>query len=119
MLGAYSTYAVQSFFQAHLPGAFRWYLIAAIPVAFGVTMAVGMLLERTVIKHLYGRPLETLLATWGISLGLIQTVRLIFGAQNVAVANPDWLAGGVELARGLVLPYARIGVVAFVVVVAG
>jgi urea transport system permease protein len=118
MLGAYSTYAVQSFFQAHLPGAFRWYLLAAIPVAFGVTMAVGMLLERTVIKHLYGRPLETLLATWGISLGLIQTVRLIFGAQNVAVANPDWLAGGIELTHGLVLPWSRVGVIAFVIVVA-
>jgi urea transport system permease protein len=118
MLGAYSTYAVQTFFQAHLPGAFRWYLLAAIPVAFAVTMLVGMLLERTVIKHLYGRPLETLLATWGISLGLIQTVRLVFGAQNVAVANPDWLAGGIELAHGLVLPWSRIGVIAFVVVVA-
>ena len=57
---------------------------------------VGVALERGVIRHLYGRPLETLLATWGISLGLIQTVRLIFGAQNVAVANPDWLAGGVR-----------------------
>ena len=78
-----------------------------------------MLLERTVIKHLYGRPLETLLATWGISLILIQTVRLIFGAQNVAVANPDWLAGGIELAHGLVLPYSRVAVVVFVVLVAG
>jgi urea transport system permease protein len=118
MLGAYSTYAVQSFFQAYLPGALRFYLIAAIPIAFAVTVLVGVVLERTVIRHLYGRPLETLLATWGISLGLIQTVRLIFGAQNVAVANPDWLAGGVELAHGLVLPYNRIGVVVFVIVVA-
>jgi urea transport system permease protein len=118
MLGAYSTYAVQTFFQAHMPGAFRWYLIAAIPVAFLVTLLVGMLLERTVIRFLYGRPLETLLATWGISLGLIQTVRLVFGAQNVAVANPDWLAGGIELAHGLVLPWSRIGVIAFVIVVA-
>jgi urea transport system permease protein len=118
MLGAYSTYAVQTFFQAHLPGAFRWYLLAAVPVAFLVTMLVGMLLERTVIKHLYGRPLETLLATWGISLGLIQTVRLIFGAQNVAVANPDWLAGGIEITHGLVLPWSRIGVIGFVIVVA-
>jgi urea transport system permease protein len=118
MLGAYSTYAVQTFFQAHAPGAFRWYLLAAVPVAFLVTMLVGMLLERTVIRFLYGRPLETLLATWGISLALIQTVRLIFGAQNVAVANPDWLAGGIELAHGLVLPWSRVGVIAFVVVVA-
>jgi len=117
MLGAYATYAVQTFFQNHLAGAFQYYLVAAVPVAFIVTFAVGVVLERVVIRHLYNRPLETLLATWGISLILIQTVRLIFGAQNVAVANPDWLAGGVELAHGLVLPYNRIGVVIFVVAV--
>jgi urea transport system permease protein len=118
MLGAYSTYAVQQLFRAHLAGAFRWYLLAAIPTAFLVTLVVGMILERTVIRHLYGRPLETLLATWGISLGLIQTVRLIFGAQNVAVENPDWLAGGIELTHGLVLPWSRVGVIGFVIVVA-
>jgi urea transport system permease protein len=117
MLGAYSTYAVQTVFQKLAPGALQFYPLVAIPVAFAVTFAVGVLLERTVIRHLYGRPLETLLATWGISLILIQTVRLIFGAQNVAVANPDWLAGGVELAHGLVLPYNRIGVVVFVILV--
>jgi len=117
MLGAYATYAVQTFFQQHAPGAFKFYLFAAIPVAFIVTFGIGVLLERVIIRHLYKRPLETLLATWGISLLLIQTVRLIFGAQNVAVANPDWLAGGVEVVRGLVLPYNRIGVVAFVIAV--
>jgi len=117
MLGAYATYAVQTFFQQHAPSAFKFYLFAAIPVAFIVTFGMGVLLERLIIRHLYKRPLETLLATWGISLLLIQTVRLIFGAQNVAVANPDWLAGGVELVRGLVLPYNRIGVVAFVIAV--
>jgi urea transport system permease protein len=106
------------FFQEHAPGFFRYYLLAAIPVAFIVTFGIGVILERLIIKHLYGRPLETLLATWGISLILIQMVRTIFGAQNVAVANPDWLAGGVELAHGLVLPYNRIGVVVFVVAVA-
>ena len=104
MLGAYATYSVQVFFQAHVPGLFRYYLLAAVPVAFLVTFGIGVILERVVIRHLYGRPLETLLATWGISLILIQTVRTIFGAQNVAVANPDWLAGGVEIAHGLVLP---------------
>ena len=88
------------------------------PLAFVVTMLVGVGLERLVIRHLYGRQLETLLATWGISLILIQTVRLIYGAQNVAVANPSWLAGGTEIAHGLVLPYNRIAVVAFVIVVA-
>ena len=91
MLGAYATYTVQTLMHGH-----RFYLLAAIPVAFLATGVIGVALERGVIRHLYGRPLETLLATWGISLGLIQTVRLIFGAQNVAVANPDWLAGGVR-----------------------
>ncbi len=118
MLGAYATYSVQVFFQTFAPGFFRYYLVAAVPVAFIVTFGVGVLLERVVIRHLYGRPLETLLATWGISLGLIQTIRLIFGAQNVAVANPDWMAGGFEIAHGLVLPYSRIGIVGFVIVVA-
>jgi urea transport system permease protein len=118
MLGAYSTYATQQFFHAHLPGAFRFYLLVAIPAAFLVTLVVGMILEKTVIRFLYGRPLETLLATWGISLGLIQTVRLIFGAQNVAVENPDWLSGGIEITHGLVLPWSRVGVIGFVIVVA-
>jgi urea transport system permease protein len=113
MLGAYATYAVQTAMHGH-----RFYLLAAVPVAFLATGLIGAALERGVIRHLYGRPLETLLATWGISLGLIQTVRSIFGAQNVAVANPDWLAGGLEITHGLVLPWARIAVVAFVVLVA-
>ena len=112
MLGAYATYTVQTLMHGS-----RFYLLAAIPVAFVATGIVGVILERTVIRHLYHRPLETLLATWGISLGLIQTIRLIFGAQNVDVANPDWLAGGVEITHGLVLPWARVAVVAFVVVV--
>jgi urea transport system permease protein len=119
MLGAYATYSVQTFFQAHLPGALPYYPLAAIPVAFAVTFAVGVLMERTVIRFLYGRPLETLLATWGISLALIQTVRLGYGAQNVTVANPAWLAGGLTIAHGLVLPWSRIAVVGFVVLVAG
>jgi urea transport system permease protein len=113
MLGAYATYTVQTLMHGH-----RHYLLVAIPAAFMVTALVGMAMERTVIRHLYGRPLETLLATWGISLGLIQTVRLTYGAQNVSVANPDWLAGGVEIMRGLVLPWSRIAVLAFVVAVA-
>jgi urea transport system permease protein len=117
MLGAYSTYAVQKFFESHFPGAVDYYLVAALPVAFIVCMAVGMLLERSVIRFLYGRPLETLLATWGISLGLIQTVRLVFGAQNVTVANPSWLSGGWELMTGIVVPYARIATIVFVAVV--
>jgi urea transport system permease protein len=118
MLGAYATYTVQSIFQAYLPGGLQYYLFCAIPVAFAFTAGVGMLLERTVIRFLYGRPLETLLATWGISLGIIQTVRVVFGAQNVLVANPDWLVGGVTVAHGLVIPYSRIAVIGFVIVVA-
>jgi urea transport system permease protein len=118
MIGAYTTYCVQLLFEKYAPGAFGAYLFVAVPLAFAVTTVVGIGLERAVIRHLYGRQLETLLATWGISLILIQTVRLVFGAQNVSVANPQWLAGGVEVAHGLVLPYSRIAVVVFVVVVA-
>jgi urea transport system permease protein len=70
-----------------------------------------------VIRYLYGRPLETLLATWGISLLLIQTVRLVFGAQNVTVANPSWLSGGVEILPQVVLTYSRLAVIAFSIVV--
>ncbi|HWA36409.1 MAG TPA: urea ABC transporter permease subunit UrtB, partial [Burkholderiales bacterium] len=101
MIGAYATYVMQNLFRS--TPFFDWYLVAAIPFAFVIAAMVGMLLERTVIRWLYGRPLETLLATWGISLGLIQTTRLIFGAQNVAVENPSWLSGGWELAPTVVL----------------
>jgi urea transport system permease protein len=117
-IGAYSAYAVQVFFQKNLPGLVGLYPLCAIPVAFLAAGGMGVLLERSVIRWLYGRPLETLLATWGISLGLIQTVRLIFGASNVAVENPSWLAGGIELFHGLVLPYSRVAVVLFVVLAA-
>ncbi|UCH50337.1 MAG: urea ABC transporter permease subunit UrtB [Betaproteobacteria bacterium] len=112
MIGAYSTYVTQTIFKNHFPDAFDFYVIAAIPVAFCVAAAVGMLLERTVIRWLYGRPLETLLATWGISLFLIQTVRQIFGAQNVEVANPSWMSGGVEF-MNVVMPYNRIFIIIF------
>jgi urea transport system permease protein len=117
MLGAYATFATQTFFHAHFPDHEAWYLLAAVPVALATTMAVGALLERTVIRFLYGRPLETLLATYGLSLLLIQTVRLIFGAQNVAVENPPLLSGGFEIFEGVVIPYNRVAVVLFTVVV--
>lgn len=113
MLGAYSTYVVQLMFQRYAPGALELYPLVALPVAFFVTAVIGMALERTVIRHLYGRPLETLLATWGISLMLIQLVRLVFGAQNVEVANPEWLSGGIQVLPNLVLPYNRIVIIAF------
>jgi urea transport system permease protein len=117
MLGAYTTYTIQRVFQGYAPAAFDWYLLAAIPAAFGVCAVTGMLLERSIIRFLYGRPLETLLATWGISLILIQSVRLLFGAQNVEVANPAWLSGGIEVLYGVVLPYSRIAIILFVIVV--
>lgn len=119
MIGAYSTFVVQKLFQSHLAAAADYYLLFAIPIAFLVCMAVGMVIERSVLRFLYGRPLETLLATWGISLILIQTVRLIFGAQNVTVANPSWLAGGWELLPGFVLTYSRLAVIVFSAVVIG
>lgn len=77
MIGAYATYVVQGIFQKYFPGAFDWYLVAALPLAFGASAAVGAVLERGVLRFLYGRPLETLLATWGISLVLMQLVRTI------------------------------------------
>ena len=117
MIGAYATFVVQNLFVKYLPGFFDWYLIVAIPVAFLASAIVGIILERGIIRHLYGRPLETLLATWGISLVLIQTVRLTFGAQNVEVANPFYLSGGIEIFYGVVLPYSRIAIIIFVVFV--
>lgn len=113
MIGAYTTYVVQNLFRSYAPGAFDWYLAFAVPASFAVAGAVGMALERTVIRWLYGRPLETLLATWGISLMLIQGVRTIFGAQNVQVENPAFMSGGVEVFTGVVFPYSRIVIIAF------
>jgi len=117
MIGAYSTYLVQLAFKRWFPAQIDWYVVAAVPTAFVITAAVGMLLERTVIRWLYGRPLETLLATWGISLVLMQTVRTIFGAQNVEVANPSWMSGGVTVLGGLVLTYNRMVIIGFAIFV--
>lgn len=119
MIGAYTTYVCQMLFRQFLPGAIDVYLLVALPAAFIVTAAVGILLERTVIRWLYGRPLETLLATWGISLMLMQTVRTIFGAQNVEVANPSWMSGGVTVLGSLVLSYNRIVIIFFALFVVG
>ncbi|MGA3120839.1 MAG: urea ABC transporter permease subunit UrtB [Polyangiaceae bacterium] len=119
MLGAYATYETQTFFHDHLPQHESLYLVFAVPVALGTCMLVGAVLERSVIRFLYGRPLETLLATYGLSLLLIQTVRSIFGPQNVAVENPHWLAGGTEVFEDVVIPYNRVAVVLFTIVVVG
>lgn len=113
MIGAYATYVVQGLFRQYLPGAFDVYLLAAIPVAFASAALVGAAMERTVIRFLYGRPLETLLATWGISLVLMQAVRTIFGAQNVTVENPSWMSGSVQLMGSLALPWNRIIILGF------
>jgi urea transport system permease protein len=113
MIGAYATYLVQNAFRAHVPQAFDAYLVAAIPIAFATSAIIGMVLERTVIRFLYGRPLETLLATWGISLILIQATRTLFGAQNVQVENPAWMSGGIALPPNLVLPWNRIAIIVF------
>ncbi|ENW20379.1 Urea ABC transporter, permease protein UrtB [Acinetobacter haemolyticus CIP 64.3 = MTCC 9819] len=117
MIGAYTTYVVQSFFKTHFVGLVDWYLLAAIPAAFLVSALIGMLIERTVIRPLYGRQLETLLATFGVSLILMQLVRMVFGAQNVEVSNVSWLSGGIALTPSLMLPYNRIAIIAFTIAV--
>ena len=117
MIGAYATYVMQGLFQKYLPGFFDWYLLAAVPTAFLAAALMGAALERGVIRFLYGRPLETLLATWGISLMLQQLVRSIFGAQNVGVENPVWMSGGVQVLGNLSLPYNRLVIIAFAIAV--
>jgi urea transport system permease protein len=108
MIGAYTTFIIQNLFRAYLPeGAFGWFLAVSLPMSFLVAGAVGVLVEATIIKRLYGRPLETLLATWGISLLLVQAARHQFG-DLTAVSSPNLLSGGWEPVRGLVLPYNRI-----------
>ena len=113
MVGAYATYSVQAFFRHYLPNAFDAYLLVAVPASFLAAALVGAVLERLVLRHLYGRPLETLLATSGISLVLMQGVRSLYGAQNVGVENPSWMSGGVQLMVNLSLPYNRLVIIGF------
>ena len=117
MIGAYATYVIQNLFKAYLPGAFDYYVLLAIPASFLAAALVGAVMERSVIRWLYGRPLETLLATWGISLVLQQLVRTVFGAQNVPVENPGWLSGGVDLMSNLTLPFNRVAIIGFAILV--
>ena len=117
MIGAYATYVVQSAFRQYLPGMFDLYLLVAVPASFLAAAIVGAVLERLVLRHLYGRPLETLLATWGISLVLMQGVRSLFGAQNVSVENPSWMSGGVQILSNLSLPYNRLVILVFALLV--
>ncbi len=113
MIGAYATYLVQGVFRSYLPEFFDWYLLAAVPAAFLASALVGAIMERGVLRFLYGRPLETLLATWGISLVLMQLVRSTFGAQNVAVENPVWMSGGLQVLPNLTLPWNRLVIIVF------
>src|ERR1700726_2247991 len=117
MIGAYATYVVQEFFRSHWQGAFDWYPLAAVPASFLAAALAGIILERSVLRFLYGRPLETLLATFGISLILIEAVRTRFGAQNVQVANPRWMSGGITVLPELILPFNRIVIIGFALVV--
>jgi urea transport system permease protein len=116
MIGAYTTFLVQELIRAHAPGLFGASLFIALPLAFLVAGAIGIFIERTVIRFLYGRPLETLLATWGLSLILQQGVRTIFGPTNREVGTPAWMSGALEVG-GLSLTYNRIAIVVFAVVV--
>jgi len=113
MIGAYATYVIQNLFRHYLPGAFDWYILLAVPASFLAAALVGAVLERTVFRFLYGRPLETLLASWGVSLILMQGVRTLFGAQNVQVENPAWMSGGFDILSNLTLPYNRLAIIAF------
>lgn len=115
-LGAYTTFVVQNWFRAAWPQAFDAYFLVALPAAFLVAAAVGVALERGVIRRLYGRPLETLLLTWGASLIIQQGLRLWFGAANVDVSSPRWLSGGLPLMAGLTLPYNRLFIIGLAVI---
>lgn len=117
MVGAYCAYVTQNVFQ-DVFGAIGMnaYFIFAIPFAFLVAAAMGMALERTLIRRLYRRPLDTLLATWGVGLVLQQGARSIFGAPNVQVVAPEWLRGGIEVTGTFSMPYVRLFIIAMVVV---
>ncbi len=113
MLGAFTAYVVCELFKRFVPAAaFNYYFVCAVPAAFTVTALVGLACEWAIIRHLYGRPLETLLATWGLSLVLIQLVRVIFG-DTLALTPPDWFKGSWELGEDLVLPLNRVFIIVF------
>jgi urea transport system permease protein len=112
MIGAYVTFMVQQAIRDNAPGLFGGSLLIAIPLAFVLAGLIGIAIERTLIRWLYGRPLETLLATWGLSLILQQAVRSIFGASNRDVSTPQWMSGATELG-GLTLTYNRLYIILF------
>ncbi len=116
MLGAYTTFVVQEVIRNSAPGLLDWSLLIALPLSFLVAAAVGLVLERGVIRFLYGRPLETLLATWGVSLILQQAVRTIFGPTNREVANPSFMSGAFQLGE-MSITYNRLYIVFFALAV--
>jgi urea transport system permease protein len=116
MLGAYTTFVVQELIRTHNPALFDYSLVIAVPLAFVVAGAVGIAIERSIIRFLYGRPLETLLATWGLSLILQQAVRTIFGPTNKEVGNPSWMSGAFDLG-GITITYNRLWIICFTLAV--
>lgn len=116
MIGAYSTYLTQNLFISYMPAElFNWYFVLAVPISFGIAYLIGMLMEAGLIRFLYGRPLDSLLATWGVGLVLQQLARTVFGAPNVAVKSPAWLDGGMVVMGGTLLPYKRLFIIALVI----
>ncbi|MFS8038677.1 urea ABC transporter permease subunit UrtB [Xanthobacter sp. AM11] len=116
MLGAYTTFVVQELIRTSAPWLFDWSLAIALPLAFVFTGLVGILIERTVIRFLYGRPLETLLATWGVSLILQQAVRSVFGPTNQEVGAPSWMSGAFQVGQ-LSITYNRLWIIVFALMV--
>jgi urea transport system permease protein len=116
MLGAYTTFVVQEIIRAHHPWLFDYSLAIAIPLAFLVAGFVGILVERGIIRFLYGRPLETLLATWGLSLILQQAVRTTFGPTNKDVGNPSWMSGAFDLGQ-ITITYNRLWIIVFTLLI--
>ena len=116
MLGAYTTYVVQEAIRAHNPALFDYSLAFAIPLAFLFAGLVGILIERGIIRFLYGRPLETLLATWGLSLILQQAVRTAFGPTNKDVGNPSWMSGAFDLGH-ITITYNRLWIIVFTLLI--
>ena len=116
MLGAYTTFVVQQVIRAHNPALFDYSLAIAIPLAFLVAGFVGILIERGIIRFLYGRPLETLLATWGLSLILQQGVRTAFGPTNKDVGNPSWMSGSFEFGQ-ITITYNRLWIIVFTLLI--
>jgi urea transport system permease protein len=116
MLGAYTTFVVQEVIRARNPALFDYSLAIAIPLAFLVAGFIGILIERGIIRFLYGRPLETLLATWGLSLIIQQAVRTAFGPTNKDVGNPSWMSGSFDLGQ-ITITYNRLWIIVFTLLI--